>query len=58
MHGIGLTALGEIRRHRSIHLHHLDVRMRSGETVRVSAVERAEIEALAAALGARLSPGH
>lgn len=45
--GIGLTAIGEIRRSRGIRLHCVDVLLASGETVRFTAAEPSEAFALA-----------
>lgn len=47
---IGATALSEIVRARAIHLFIVDIRLRSGVTVRFSSDQRAQMNALAAAL--------
>ena len=47
---IGLAALGEIWRLRAIHLHRLDIRLKTGETVRFTSDQRAEVEAMSAVL--------
>ena len=50
---IGLTAIGEILRARSIHLFHVDIRMKSGRVVRFTSDQKAEAEALAGLLRTR-----
>ena len=47
---IGITALGEILRARAIQLHHVDISLKNGETVRFTSNERAQVEALSAVL--------
>ena len=52
---IGLTALREIFRLRSVHLFHVDIRMRGGRVIRFTSDKKAETEALAGLLGMRRS---
>ena len=47
---IGVTALVEIFRSRAMHLHRLDISLKSGETVQFTSDQRAEVEALSAVL--------